>query len=308
MNQNFEFYQPPRSTFDKLRDLWPQINPRSSMSNIHVILLIATFFTMSFHLGIAYALTLMLILFCHEMGHFVASRLYQVDATFPYFLPSPFPFGTFGAFIKIKSPIPTKKALFDIGAAGPLAGFVPSLFAIIIGLALSLQLPMSQAKQLSYAPILGDSILTYSLGWLMFGNPNESMIFIHPIGLAGWLGLFITALNLLPVGQLDGGHICYAMFGRKSVAISRTVIFALFIYGVFTSNFLWVFWAMLLLFVLGPFHPPTFYEYEELDPLRRALGIACIVIFLLTIIPTPFTIPDQPTPGQQQTQGEYLDV
>ncbi|MFZ6016650.1 MAG: site-2 protease family protein [Nitrospirota bacterium] len=237
------------------------------------------------HKGLPFALTLMTILLSHELSHYFASRKHNTKATLPYFIPAPTIVGTFGAFIKIKSPIVTRKALVDIGASGPIAGFVISVIASIMGLSFS---KVVTIKETAGALSLGDSLLFTILSNIVLGvTPDSHDILLHPVAFAGWIGLFITSLNLIPVGQLDGGHIAYALLGDKHVRVSKILIWALIILGLLWEG--WAMWAILLL-ILGMRHPPVLYWEIPLDPRRRLIGWLALVIFTLTFIPVPFKI------------------
>ncbi|MEW6675595.1 MAG: site-2 protease family protein [Nitrospirota bacterium] len=237
------------------------------------------------HKGLPFALTLMTILLSHELSHYFASRKHNTKATLPYFIPAPTIIGTFGAFIKIKSPIVTRKALVDIGASGPIAGFVISVIASIMGLSFS---KVVTIKETAGALSLGDSLLFTILSNIVLGvTPDSHDILLHPVAFAGWIGLFITSLNLIPVGQLDGGHIAYALLGDKHIRVSKILIWALIILGLLWEG--WAMWAILLL-ILGMRHPPVLYWEIPLDPRRRLIGWLALVIFTLTFIPVPFKI------------------
>jgi membrane-associated protease RseP (regulator of RpoE activity) len=236
--------------------------------------------------GIPFSLTLMIILLSHELSHYFSSRKHGVDATLPYFIPAPTIFGTFGAFIKMKSPIVTRKALIDIGASGPIAGFIISVIATIIGLNMSEIVSSAQAKG---ALNLGDSLLFSLLSRIVLGvTPSDSDILLNPVAFAGWIGLFVTSINLIPVGQLDGGHIAYALFGEKHNRLSFILIFVMGLFGLFLWEG-WFVWAVLLL-ILGLRHPPVIYWEVPLDPKRKFIGWLALVIFILTFIPTPFQL------------------
>jgi membrane-associated protease RseP (regulator of RpoE activity) len=236
--------------------------------------------------GIPFSLTLMIILLSHELSHYFSSRKHGVDATLPYFIPAPTIFGTFGAFIKMKSPIVTRKALIDIGASGPIAGFIISVIATIIGLNMSEIVSSAQAKG---ALNLGDSLLFSLLSRIVLGvTPSDSDILLNPVAFAGWIGLFVTSINLIPVGQLDGGHIAYALFGEKHNRLSFMLIFVMGLFGWFLWEG-WFVWAVLLL-ILGLRHPPVIYWEVPLDPKRKFIGWLALVIFILTFIPTPFQL------------------
>jgi membrane-associated protease RseP (regulator of RpoE activity) len=236
--------------------------------------------------GLPFALTLMTILLCHELSHYFASRKHNTKATLPYFIPAPTIIGTFGAFIKMKSPIVTRKALVDIGASGPIAGFIISVIATIIGLQMSEVVPIAKTRGVLN---LGDSILFSFLTNIVLGvTPADSDILLNPVAFAGWIGLFVTSINLIPVGQLDGGHIAYALLGEKHIRLS----FLLILVMVFLGLLLWEGWAIwaILLLILGTRHPPVLYWEVPLDYRRKFIGWLALVIFVLTFIPVPFKI------------------
>ena len=237
--------------------------------------------------GIPFSLTLLLILGVHEASHYISSMRHGVDATLPYFIPMPNLFGTLGAFIKMKSPIKTRNALMDIGASGPIAGFVVSLVVVIIGLFLSKATPMSGTQDGQF--VFGPSLLFYGLTVLILGPiPKNYGIDLHSMAFAGWIGFFVTALNLIPVGQLDGGHIAYALLGKKQETISKFLVGVLVALGV-AVFYGWLIWAVLLL-VLGLRHPPIIYDEIPLDRKRKLIGWAALVIFVLTFVPVPVIV------------------
>ena len=270
---------------------------------LHLILFIITFFTTvlagalqsgvnileepeKFHKGLPFAFTLMSILLAHELSHYIASRKHNVEATLPYFIPAPTLIGTFGAFIKMKSPVTTRKALLDIGISGPLAGFIVSVIVSVIGLYLSRVIPVQETKD---ALSLGDSLLFSTLSQLILDyQPGSEDVLLHPVAFAGWIGFFVTSLNLLPIGQLDGGHIAYALFGERHAYLSKVLIPVLFLLGIFLWEG-WALWAIVLL-LLGLRHPPIFYSEIPLDGTRRFLGWLGFFIFIITFIPEPFKI------------------
>jgi len=184
--------------------------------------------------GAPFALTLMAILLSHELSHYLASKRHHTKATLPYFIPAPITLiGTFGAFIKMKSPIITRRALIDIGASGPIAGFVLSVIASVIGLSYSTVVPVAETKGIAIS--LGDSLLYSFLSNLVIGEiPDTHEILLHPVAFAGWLGLFVTSLNLIPIGQLDGGHIAFAFLGKKHEGLSKILVSALLVLGLFS--------------------------------------------------------------------------
>ncbi|WP_353684947.1 site-2 protease family protein [Thermodesulfovibrio sp. 3907-1M] len=234
--------------------------------------------------GYPFSLSIMTILLGHEMGHYFASKAHRTKATLPYFIPAPSIIGTFGAFIKMKSSILTRRALIDIGATGPLVGFVLSLVACIVGLKMSKIVTLTAGEDFF---MLGDSILFSLLVKLTLGSvPQGHDVLLHSVAFAGWIGLFVTSMNLLPVGQLDGGHIAYALFGRWHFYISRIMLFIVAVLGIFYW-YGWLVWAMLLLF-LGLDHPPILVWETELPLTRRITGALSFVIFILTFTPAPF--------------------
>ncbi len=235
--------------------------------------------------GMIYSAAIMGILLAHEMGHYLVSRRYGVSATLPFFIPFPLsPFGTFGAVIKMRGVIGDKKALFDIGVAGPLAGFIVSLPCALVGIALSKAVKVVPTAD---ALVLGEPLLLKLFERLLLGAlPTGYDVLIHPLGFAGWVGLFITALNLLPIGQLDGGHIIYAAFGHGSRHVHRVLILLLVVFSVFYN----VGWLVLvvLLVIFGLRHPDPLDRSTPLDGKRRLLAVAMLVIFVVSFVPAPF--------------------
>jgi len=236
--------------------------------------------------GLPYSLTLMLILGVHEFGHYFAAMRFGVKATLPYFIPFPSIVGTMGAVIKTKSPIPHTKALFYIGVMGPIPGFVVSLAAVIAGIHFSnvqpLPLPTGEV------PVFGDSLLFAFIVRQVHGViPSGFDVALHPVAWAGWIGFLVTSLNLIPVGQLDGGHILYSLIGRKQVYagwISLAALVAL------TSVWPgWGIWVLLILFVLMVAHPEI-NEAEQLSFKEKAAGWFCMLILAVTFIPVPVQI------------------
>ncbi len=234
-------------------------------------------------LSVLYSVVLLVILLGHELGHYLACRRYKIDATLPYFVPAPTLIGTLGAFIKIKSPITRKRQLFDIGAAGPLVGFALALPALVVGLALSRIGPAPQGEG---ALIFGEPLLFKLIGGLLFSDiPPGQVILPHPVAFAGWVGVLVTALNLFPMGQLDGGHIFFAMFGKRAMIMARLFLAAFFVMGVFFWVG-WFVWALLIL-LLGLKHPRLADEDVPLSPGRKAVGVLLVVIFVISFIPAP---------------------
>tara|TARA_B100000959_G_scaffold262980_1_gene301894 strand:+ start:807 stop:1655 length:849 start_codon:yes stop_codon:yes gene_type:complete len=240
--------------------------------------------------GIPFSMTLMLILGCHEFGHYYYAVKHKVDATLPYFLPAPpylFIIGTFGAFIKIKSPIYKKDALLQIGAAGPIAGFIIAVPALIIGLLLSDVIAINDQYK---GIILGDSLLMKIFTNIIFPDLSDGYdILLHPIAFAGWIGLLVTMLNLLPIGQLDGGHIAYAMLGNKQGLVGWIALGALFPLSFLSLN--WLVWGLLIFLLMrSAKHPPIHDILTPLSKKNKYIGYLCLLIFILCFIPTPFLI------------------
>jgi membrane-associated protease RseP (regulator of RpoE activity) len=235
--------------------------------------------------GFAYSASLMAILLSHEMGHYFMTRRYGIPATLPYFIPFPLsPFGTFGAIIKIKGVITGKKALFDIGVAGPLAGFIVAVPFIVLGIKWSTVRAISADAAFVQ---LGDPLIFKILEHFLVGDipPGQDLV-LHPFGYAGWVGLFVTALNLLPVGQLDGGHILFAVFGERSKWVFMTVIFALALTAIF-YNPGWLL-LVILLIIFGMRHPQPMDSETPLDGARKLIAFVVLLIFLLSFTPAPF--------------------
>jgi len=240
-----------------------------------------------FSSGLPYSLTLLLILLFHEFGHYFAARKFRIRASLPFFIPLPFgPVGTMGAVIKMKSPIPDRRALLYIGAMGPVPGFVVSLAAVVAGIYLSevKMLPPSN----SMMPVFGDSILFSSIVWAIHGSiPPGYDVYLSPYAWAGWLGFLITSLNLMPVGQLDGGHIAYALLGDKQKFFGWGMVGTLTVLSFGFQG--WILWLIIILFVLMVAHP--FVEKgENLNWREKALGWFCMIVFILTFIPVPVKI------------------
>ncbi len=231
--------------------------------------------------GLSFSLALMFILLAHEMGHYLYARHYRVQATLPFFIPFPSLIGTFGAFIRIKSPIPTRAALFDIGIAGPIAGFIPSCVAILVGLSLSH--PLMFAGPLDNEP--GFPAAFYLAARLLHFDVPVTSLSLHPIAVAGWVGMFATALNLLPGGQLDGGHILFSVFPKVHKWVSLAVVIAL----VPLAKYFWIGWLLWAVVLwLTSRHPPI-RRRPELSKLRKVLAVFAIAMLALTFTPTPIT-------------------
>lgn len=281
------------------RGLWHKQEYPVKIPWINIILFILTFLTTTFagtvmdgkdpfiiknlKYGLPFSFSLLTILLFHEFGHYILSKKHGVEASLPFFIPAPSFIGTFGAIIKMKSNINSKNHLIDIGTAGPLSGFVISIPFLIYGIYNSNIVDAIPEGSLS----LGDSLLIKILIKIIIGDlPKNKDLMLHPVAFAGWIGCFVTAMNLFPVGQLDGGHISYAFFTKKSIFISRFFVFILILLGFFSWEG-WFIWAFLLI-IIGTKHPPVLDEQEKITPLRKVLGIFSLIVFFLTFIPTPF--------------------
>lgn len=231
--------------------------------------------------GLPFSLTLLTILLAHEMGHYLTCVRYGIDASLPYFLPAPTLIGTFGAFIRIRSPIYRKRELFDVGISGPLAGFVLLLPALAIGVACS-KVIHGIANQGDF--IFGTPAILRVFEWAIFPGVPASDIYLHPVARAAWVGILATALNLLPIGQLDGGHILYSFIGDKHRLLSKIFVVALIPIGFFYS-WSWLAWAVLL-FLFGLRHP-VICDITKIDKTRTRLGWIALVIFLLCFTLAP---------------------
>src|SRR3990167_1835151 len=298
------------------------------VGKIHIVLFVLTVFT-TFATGLSFGGTvlsavafsgaLLFILRSHEMGHYIFGRKCGVDITPPCFIPAPpiiSPIGTFGAFIKIKSPISTRKALFDIGIAGPLAGILASVPVLIIGIKLSTIVDIAGSAGEQGLTLGSPLIFSFFSGIFIGKIPEGKDLFLHPVAFAGWVGLFVTALNLIPSGQLDGGHIVYSLFSKKTHRIvSIAMIALLIIFGIGTEPLFllsqrltgssagellsrlpefegwpgWILWAVLLTF-MGTKHPPTIHDEGELDTGRKLLGFIALLIFIGCISPVPIKL------------------
>jgi membrane-associated protease RseP (regulator of RpoE activity) len=261
--------------------------------------------------GLSYSTSILAILLAHEMGHYLQARAWRVDSTLPYFIPMPTSFGTLGALIRLRSPIPSRDAVLDIGAGGPIAGALVAVPLYAWGLAhsevravgemavgntgsiWSIAQALLQGETLSWGGdtmVFGDSLLTYGLQRLVIGPLAPGYdVFVHPVALAAWLGLFVTTLNLIPIGQLDGGHVTYAWLGeRGALRLSRLVSWALLAAGIFVS-LNWLVWWLLTRLVIGLRHPPAIVD-EPITGGRRAVAVASMLLFLLTFVAVPIRL------------------
>ena len=304
----------------KLKSFSEQKDTATRIPIIHIILFLATVVTTlitgsqmvggnpfdnfsDIIMGVPFSFSFLLILGCHEFGHYYYARKYNVDATLPYFLPAPpfFPIiGTFGAFIRIKSPIYRKRVLLHIGAAGPIAGFVVSVFMILLGYmiipnqeyvtqqilgahhGINLDESSSQSMQL----VMGNSILFSAMASLFNVIVPMNEIYHFPLIFSGWVGFLVTMLNLLPLGQLDGGHIAYATLGEKQNRYSKWVFLSLIPLGFLSAN--WWFWAVLILVLMRTWkHPPIMDIDMTLTKNDKYIALACLFIFITCFMPVP---------------------
>jgi hypothetical protein len=264
----------------------PDAPPASSLS---ALLVRAFRDTGLYPMAALYAAVLMTILVGHELGHYLTCRRHGVRATLPFFMPGPPFLGTFGAFIRIKSPLYFKRQVFDIGANGPLAGFILTVPMLAVGMSHSRVIPIVHAEE---GLFFGEPLLFRLMSILFFGRiPEGSFLNLHPIVWAGWVGLLMTALNLLPIGQLDGGHIAYALLGRRARPLSVLMVGLLVVMGVF-FHMTWLFLAVLILVLefrskTGLRHPPVLDEDAPLGRKRAILSAVVIAIFILSFVPDP---------------------
>ena len=246
-----------------------------------------------FAVGLPYSLGLLLILGAHELGHYFTARAHSIRVTPPYFIPVPFALGTFGAFIKIKSLTPNRRALFDVAVAGPLAGLVFAIPAMLIGLRYSEVIPGNLPAATGYAGVnIGSSVLLACLAKLSLGASvlQGNHLLLHPLAFAGWLGLIVTALNLLPIGQLDGGHMSHALFGSHNArGISMVAMAGLFLLALFVWQGL-MFWAFIVFFIAGTRDAPAANDVSPVGLPRKALGYFTFLLLLLIIVPVPHAL------------------
>ena len=237
--------------------------------------------------GFWYSGTILVFLSAHEFGHYLACRYYQVNASLPFFIPMPIVLtGTLGAFIRIREPIPSKRMLFDIGIAGPLAGFAIAVPALFAGVAMS---PVVRVPENLRGFNLGEPLLFRLATWLMWGSiPDGYSVNMHPMAFASWFGLLATALNLFPIGQLDGGHISYAVLGRRSTTVTLgSICVAIGLTFFSTSWLVWTFLLIAMTLAMGPRHPRTIDEEIPLDRTRTWLAVLALLILVMCFTPSP---------------------
>lgn len=265
---------------------------------IHILLFVVTIATTTFAgissgdtlvemiiSGLPFSITIMLILLSHEMGHYLAARHFGVKATLPFFIPFPSIIGTMGAVIKIKSPINDKRALLYIGALGPIVGFTLSLIASIIGIYLSDIKPLPDTIGNGLVPIFGDSLIFATITKIIHGDiPAGHDIFLSPYAWAGWIGMLVTSLNLMPMGQLDGSHIVYALIKRKQLIFGWITFSGLILLSFFWLG--WIVWIIMVLLFLMIGHP-NIDDDRNLSTGEKMIGWSCVVMFVITFIPVP---------------------
>ncbi len=293
--QHDEFYSGQYSRrrlriFDKLSSDNPRLNLYLFLGTCVTTFLTGWLGNGNWQAGFWYGGAIISILLAHEMGHYIMCKKYGISATLPFFIPFPpviNPFGTLGAVIKMESRIPSRKALFDVAVAGPLAGLVLTIPAIYFGIQFS-EIVESQPAAASGIMYLGESFLFAKLSNLAVGVlPENQDVMLHPLAYAGWAGLFVTALNLLPIGQLDGGHIVYALIGRGHKIVATTALIAFGGIAIFIFHG----WILLLIMLIwfGYNHPPTMDE-TPVDTRRIVIGVITLLIFLLSFTPEPFKV------------------
>jgi Zn-dependent protease len=244
---------------------------------------------LDFRGGLVFSASIMTILGVHELGHYVTARLYGMRVSLPYFIPMPISLmGTMGAVIRMRSPVPHRRALFDVGIAGPLAGLAVAIPVAVVGLYLSTPVPAPGPAERGMG--LVPSLLFSMIMRLLLQLPPQGWtVSLHPMAVAGWLGFFVTALNLIPAGQLDGGHVSYAVLGRWHDKLALFAVLALFTMAALLIQPLWALWGGLLL-ILGYRHPPPLNDLTPLTPVRRILGVLCWGLLVLLFTPIPFVI------------------
>lgn len=254
--------------------------------------------------GFWFSVPLMIILTCHEMGHFLQAQRYHVDASWPWFIPVPFPpFGTFGALIRMDGRIPNIRALFDIGISGPLAGLVPTLLFMMIGLPLS---ELTEVNPSDSTLLFGEPLLFRWAASLFFDRsvPGTDIV-LHPIAMAAWTGLFITSLNLFPLGQLDGGHVFYSLLKSRTKRFARLLFYGIAAAIVITGSWQWSLMFAILVFI-GIGHPPTANDAMKLGRFRTWLGWLTLAFLLIGFTPNPISEPDLPKNENLDLKPLYL--
>ena len=261
------------------------VKPKTS--RLPFLLFVATCLSTLFVMGWQYSLAIMFILGCHEMGHYLQARRYRIKASLPYFIPMPIsPIGTMGAVIGMDSRMGDRKTLFDIGISGPIAGLIPTLICCVVGIHLSEVVPASGLRGLSLGEPL---IFNWMVEWIRGPVPAGYELLLHPIAFAGWVGLLITALNLMPIGQLDGGHVLYGLVREKAHFVAKFLLFGALAAMIFFGYWGWMLMVFLLI-MIGPEHPPTANDNVRLGPVRTALGWAMLAFIPIGFTPVPFNL------------------
>ncbi len=237
--------------------------------------------------GVPFSFSLLFILGAHELGHFFVAKRMGIDATLPYFIPGPHLIGTFGAVIRIKSPIPNRRALVMMGAAGPFCGLAVAVPIALVGLRLS---RVVTVEEIESGFVLGSSLLFSLLEKVSFSGLSENQgVFLHPMAFAAWLGMFVTGLNLLPIGQLDGGHIAYSILGRAHRQVGLVFLGTLIAVGIVFKFFAYAFFGVLILLV-GSRHPPPLDDVTPISFLHKVVAVAAMVALVLTFVLQPFAL------------------
>ena len=242
--------------------------------------------------GLPFSASLMAILVVHEFGHYTLGRRHGMPISLPYFIPVPPPFlvGTLGAFIRLRGPVRDRRALFDMAVAGPLAGLLLAIPIYVLGLQLSTVVRVPAGAEVGYLQF-GDALLPKLLEWLVLGPlPPGHDVLLHPVGVAAWFGFFVTVLNLVPAGQLDGGHLVYALFGRRHGLISKMAVGGLLLLGIVVGSPTWLIWPALVAALMGFQHAPPMDDITPLDGKRRALGLFALALGVVLLPPVPLAV------------------
>lgn len=259
-----------------------------------LLTLLSTFFVGTLHLGLnpfgpdilkgwIFSVPLLSILGAHEFGHFIVARKYGIPTSWPYFIPFPSLIGTMGAVIRLRGFLPSRRALLHMAFAGPIAGFIVAIPFLVLGLKMSTVLD----EKIQEGIFFGEPLIFKIISLLVLGDVGDKVINLHPFAFAGWVGIFVTALNLIPMGQLDGGHIFYALFPKYHHIVGWTVIFLMVIGGMFwTGWFIWAFFGMLT----GVYHPPALFVERKLKMVDYLMGILSLIMFVLCFVPVPIKV------------------
>jgi membrane-associated protease RseP (regulator of RpoE activity) len=285
MSRGFDIHE--HGLPDELADA-PAIErrPRPRRVLLPVLLFVATCYTTYKVQGSAFSAAVMFTLLAHELGHFIQAIRYRVPASLPYFIPMPAsPIGTMGAVIVMQPGVGDRRSIFDIGISGPLAGLLPALVFSIVGLQWSEVIVVNERLA---GTQLGEPLLFKAISYLIFGPLRENQdILLHPLAFAGWVGVFITALNLVPIGQLDGGHVLYCLLLKRAHGVAQLLLFGAMAGMVIFGYWQWIIMIFLLM-LMGPIHPPTANDEIPLGPGRTILGWASLLFLPLGFTPVPF--------------------